>query len=242
MVEDLDRSRSDNVGKAPWLKIFMGFKLALDPKKLLLAAVGIFVAYLGWWAISWVFYNLRSDSHGGRRISDLKTPEAKGSFLKQRRFLDLAASAWPARLSIREIVDELGQVAEKEPRQRRRSSNLLKAMEPRLRRAAANVPGTKIAGPISSWSCPRSFRNGAITSSVRATLCSYLHFSVEPLYKFLLPVTYFFDSRAGGMLSWNRLYLIADHVLDDRDLGHFRRGHHAHGLRAAGPQRKSRPA
>ena len=43
MAEDLDRSRNDNVGKAPWLKIFAGFKLALDPKKLLLAAVGIFV-------------------------------------------------------------------------------------------------------------------------------------------------------------------------------------------------------
>src|ERR1700677_1021488 len=60
MVEDVDRSRNDKVSKAPWLKIFMGFKLALDPKKLLLAAAGIFIAYLGWWAISWVFYNIRS--------------------------------------------------------------------------------------------------------------------------------------------------------------------------------------
>ena len=40
MAEDLDRSPKTT--KAAWLKIFTGFKLALDPKKLVLAAAGIF--------------------------------------------------------------------------------------------------------------------------------------------------------------------------------------------------------
>jgi hypothetical protein len=37
-------------------KIFTGFRIALDIKKLLLAAAGIFCTYLGWWFLSFVFY------------------------------------------------------------------------------------------------------------------------------------------------------------------------------------------
>jgi hypothetical protein len=46
--------------KAPWTKIFTAFKVALDMKKLVLAAAGIFLVALGWWAISWTFYSMRS--------------------------------------------------------------------------------------------------------------------------------------------------------------------------------------
>ena len=40
----------------PWTELFKGFQLALDPKKLLLAAAGIFVMYAGWVFWSWVFF------------------------------------------------------------------------------------------------------------------------------------------------------------------------------------------
>jgi len=43
-----------------WTKIFSAFKVALDMKKLLLAAAGIFLTFLGWWAIGWAFYSMRS--------------------------------------------------------------------------------------------------------------------------------------------------------------------------------------
>lgn len=46
--------------KTPWTKIFTAFKVALDMKKLVLAAAGILCAYLGWWALSWAFYYPRS--------------------------------------------------------------------------------------------------------------------------------------------------------------------------------------
>lgn len=39
-----------------WWKIFLGFGIALDIKKLLLAAAGIFVTALGWWLLSALFY------------------------------------------------------------------------------------------------------------------------------------------------------------------------------------------
>jgi hypothetical protein len=44
--------------RLPWLELFRTFRVALDPKKLLLAAVGILVMSCGWWFFSWVFYVL----------------------------------------------------------------------------------------------------------------------------------------------------------------------------------------
>jgi hypothetical protein len=40
-----------------WTEIFRTFRVALDPKKLLLSAAGILFMALGWWLISWAFYN-----------------------------------------------------------------------------------------------------------------------------------------------------------------------------------------
>jgi hypothetical protein len=46
--------------KTPWTKIFTAFKIALDLKKLTLAALGILLAWAGWWLIGAVFYNMRA--------------------------------------------------------------------------------------------------------------------------------------------------------------------------------------
>ena len=50
----------EHVGPRPvaWTKIFTGFKVALDLKKLLLAAAGVLSTALGWWLLSVVAYNL----------------------------------------------------------------------------------------------------------------------------------------------------------------------------------------
>jgi hypothetical protein len=39
----------------PWTQLFRGFWIALDPKKLLLAAAGIVVMAIGWWVLAWIF-------------------------------------------------------------------------------------------------------------------------------------------------------------------------------------------
>ena len=54
------QEQSGPIAKAPWTKIFTAFKVALDMKKLLLAAAGIVLVALGWWLISLTFYNTRS--------------------------------------------------------------------------------------------------------------------------------------------------------------------------------------
>lgn len=46
--------------KASWTKIFTAFKIALDMKKLVLAAAGIFCAFAGWWVLSVAFHYTRS--------------------------------------------------------------------------------------------------------------------------------------------------------------------------------------
>jgi hypothetical protein len=43
-----------------WTEIFRTFRVALDPRKLVIAAAGIMVMAIGWWLISWVSYQLWS--------------------------------------------------------------------------------------------------------------------------------------------------------------------------------------
>lgn len=58
MADDQLGQRKDSAPKTPWTKIFSTFKVALDVKKLLLAAAGILVMALGWWVLSEVFFQL----------------------------------------------------------------------------------------------------------------------------------------------------------------------------------------
>lgn len=72
----------------PWTELFKGFQLALDPKKLILAAAGIVVMYAGWIFWSWAFFSPRKEpvesdyplpSYTARGFGD---PEAKAEALK----------------------------------------------------------------------------------------------------------------------------------------------------------------
>lgn len=57
MAEDHVGLRKDTLREwAPWTKLFTAFKVALDPKKLLLAAGGIFCLALGWWILANIFW------------------------------------------------------------------------------------------------------------------------------------------------------------------------------------------
>ena len=44
-----------------WTELFRTFQVALDPKKLVLAAVGIFAMWVSWWLLAVIFYNSRSE-------------------------------------------------------------------------------------------------------------------------------------------------------------------------------------
>src|SRR5947209_5266736 len=56
MAEDKVELREINYRQVlPWTELFKGFQLALDPKKLVLAAAGILAMYAGWWLLSVIF-------------------------------------------------------------------------------------------------------------------------------------------------------------------------------------------
>src|SRR6516162_11353479 len=57
MAEDQGGQGKSLFQSAPWLKLFGAFKIALDPKKLLLAGAGILSMALGWWFLA-VFFGL----------------------------------------------------------------------------------------------------------------------------------------------------------------------------------------
>src|SRR5262245_47286842 len=48
-----------------WTELFRTFQVALDPKKLLLAAAGILVMYFGWWVLALIFFHSRAEPQQG---------------------------------------------------------------------------------------------------------------------------------------------------------------------------------
>src|SRR5947199_7768957 len=61
MAEDRTESRELNLRQfMPWTHIFRGFRIALNPKSLLLAAAGILLMAVGWWLLAVIFSGIRS--------------------------------------------------------------------------------------------------------------------------------------------------------------------------------------
>lgn len=59
MAEEKTEQREVNIrSMLPWMELFRSFQVALDPKKLLLAAGGILFMALGWYALASGFYSL----------------------------------------------------------------------------------------------------------------------------------------------------------------------------------------
>ncbi len=56
--EQVGLRKEDPRGLPAWMKLFTAFKVALDPKKLLLAAAGILAMSFGWWLLSALFWSL----------------------------------------------------------------------------------------------------------------------------------------------------------------------------------------
>jgi hypothetical protein len=58
MADDQAGQRAETWQWWPFTRVFSAFRVALDPKKLLLAAAGILIMALGWFVLSWFFYAL----------------------------------------------------------------------------------------------------------------------------------------------------------------------------------------
>jgi hypothetical protein len=108
MVDEQAGLRSTSPRELPsWIKLFSGFKVALDPKKLLLAAAGILAMFIGWYVLSVVFWSFSgnmpewSEYNGNPAYEIGETPEQKKEnawreFKAARRRWNLSyAMYWP---------------------------------------------------------------------------------------------------------------------------------------------------
>jgi hypothetical protein len=94
MAEDQVGPRKDSLRDYfLWTRIFHTFKVALDPKKLLLAAGGIVVMALGWWFLSWAFYNSRGVPE---RSAYARTEQGENDYdVARKRYQLLETTAGP---------------------------------------------------------------------------------------------------------------------------------------------------
>jgi hypothetical protein len=72
----------------PWTELFRGFHVALDPKKLLLAAAGILVMACSWYILSAIFFHSRAEpswdlGHYGRDWAGFESDRRKWNLLYQ---------------------------------------------------------------------------------------------------------------------------------------------------------------
>jgi hypothetical protein len=163
-----------------WTELFRTFQIALDPKKLILAAAGIVAMWIGWCLLSLAFYEARSKPVD----ADFQqaTYEARGMSsedAKKRAAEDLTAAQARYQL-IEDLAGKYGafRIA---PWHENRGPNPFQLATGRLGR-----PWT--AGHSLDW---------LLTDQVPVL--------IEPLVKLLRPIVLLLSPKADG---WNRIYLI----------------------------------
>jgi hypothetical protein len=112
MAEDQGQ-RKDLWQTAPWVKLFGAFKVALDPKKLVLAGAGIFVMSLGWWVLAWAFSLFQTQTPKWEPESKIRGEQEQEwrDFKETRRrrynlFLEMAGTA-PERQDTADMAETL---------------------------------------------------------------------------------------------------------------------------------------
>lgn len=78
MAEEKIELRDFNIRQVlPWTELFRSFQVALDPKKLLLAAAGILVMAFGWWLLAAIFYSQSEPKWSDEKYSNIQNQLAK---------------------------------------------------------------------------------------------------------------------------------------------------------------------
>lgn len=165
----------------PWTELFRGFQVALDPKKLLLAAAGICVMAFGWWLLATIFYSSRSEPQpSDYLLADYKRSEDTSDEQAQQNL----EAAYKEDLRKWQLLDEAA------------------------RPASQGEPGGKLnTWPWDENRGPNPYLlvMGWMTGKGEQDVQPQKQFLVlvEPLVKFLLPVIYLLRPEAGPL---NNLY------------------------------------
>ncbi len=218
MAEDSLGQRKET--KPLWTKIFTGFKVALDIKKLLLAAAGILTTALGWWVLAVIFFNMRAmpqpDSYvkkdGTVEQQQAEWGEFKNARARWNLLYEMAGGAPTSDygyLDAGDLAKSYSEYSELKPKM----DVAPKIAKPhgRLR----TLPWYEDRGPnqyllVASLVTHADPLHESRLPWARGQFLEWFGYHqlpvlFEPLVKFFSPIVYFFDSNAGG---WNRLYLI----------------------------------
>lgn len=204
--ERMARSEMDWLKTFPWLRLFRTFLVALDPFKLLVAAAGILATTAGWYLLSVAFYNVAPGKPNPKDY-DLKgyvTEKVNEDAARLQRDADYTRklNAWrlrhrlagPTGISTYPTAEVFRD--EKVPE--------LPVAGGRYR----TLPWFEDRGPnpVSIVKNTVSGTRAERSETIRGFLQSQVFVLVEPLIKFLSPVSHLFDPAAD---TWTRIYLVA---------------------------------
>jgi hypothetical protein len=185
----------------PWTELFRGFQVALDPKKLLLAAAGILIMSIGWEVLGWAAYKSRTEPTWVSGDYE-RTHEGWAKFKADRDKWNLlheaAGTAYPVKYyeaeDIAETMEQYEQIkaefAPKDPKPYGKMRTL-----PWFEDRGAN-PYLLVKGQAEAWERGR-FWDWLVSKELPVLL--------EPLVKFLRPVTFLLHAKAG---FWNSVYFL----------------------------------
>jgi hypothetical protein len=212
----------------PWTELFQSFKVALDPKKLLLAAAGILVMAVGWYLLAWIFYSSQPEpqwpSYFSQSAPKDDSPEAAKhletawkTFKEDRRkwhILHDAAGSGPVEVDAGDLANsptEYDEIQKALEDMKAKGDHELVVGDKRI--ALVPQPG----GYLRTWPWfedrgpnPYLLLTGGAAIPDNRPLAEWLikdetGVLLEPLKKFLYPVVYLLHPRSGG---WNRLYFL----------------------------------
>jgi hypothetical protein len=222
MAEDKAELREFDLRQfLPWTELFRGFQVALDPKKLLLAAAGILVMAFWWWLWSFIFYasrekpDWRAGKYSADKWSEFKEARQKWNVLhetagNQPEYTDandLANS--PEEFDrIKDTIDEAIRTAAADGRARVdvTAANATYAVVRKPHGRLRDLPWSEDRGPN-----PYLLVTGQTGVPWEAGhfwewfLIRQTPVLIEPLVKFFGPLVYLLRSDAG---FWNRVYFL----------------------------------
>jgi hypothetical protein len=181
----------------PWTELFRAFQIALDPRKLLLAAAAILVMNFGWWLLALVFASGRPPDKAPPAlrdyVNDAKYKEAREAWEKDRAALKPGQQA-PPEPQVESSVDEEG-------RRHHRAAHREWAQQHLLHEAAREM----VAWP---WSPQDRGRNPVLLVYTGASVEEFatgfgvkqIGVLLEPLAKFLRPISLLLSPNAGFLV------------------------------------------
>jgi len=176
----------------PWTDIFRCFQVALDPRKLAIAALGILAMSIGWWCLSYLFYYDPPTEN-----DDKYTPTVVSQDYKSKPGMNEPYTE--AELKVKGYEQFLAD------KQRWRVLNELAG--PNGQGRLRTMPWDEYRGPNPYLFVTHLLGGSAVERSdaIRQFLVGSVPVLVEPLIKFLVPVSKLFSPDAS---FWTRLYLV----------------------------------